>query len=155
MFGVVGVDLFIFATVQLLSNVANLFSKHHFVKRPNEKSCRKNKKLRLYRTTNNIKCFVCFCTVQEFSMKHCHSCHASNKLEVRQMVLVAEPRVRVDLKSVIVTAKINIGIDKIARLLVTSRNIHSIQRNRFECFTASRSSFVQGHGHCAALTIRV
>lgn len=41
-------------------------------------------------------------TVQEFSMKHGHSRHTSNELEIGEVVLITQARVGVDLQSVVV-----------------------------------------------------
>lgn len=44
-------------------------------------------------------------TVQQFSMEHGHSCHASDELEVGEVILVAQARVGVDLEGVVVPAE--------------------------------------------------
>lgn len=45
-------------------------------------------------------------TVQEFSVKHGHSRHASNELEIGEVVLIAQARVGVDLQGVVVPAAV-------------------------------------------------
>lgn len=44
-------------------------------------------------------------TIQQFSMKHSHSCHTSDELEIGEVILVAQAGVGVDLESVVVTAE--------------------------------------------------
>lgn len=44
-------------------------------------------------------------TIQQFSMKHSHSCHTPDELEIGEVILVAQAGVGVDLESVVVAAE--------------------------------------------------
>lgn len=44
-------------------------------------------------------------TIQQFSMKHSHSCHTSDELEIGEVILIAQAGVGVDLECVVVPAE--------------------------------------------------
>lgn len=48
-------------------------------------------------------------TIQEFPVKHGHSCNPSNKLEVGEVVFVAQARVGIDLESVVISGETREG----------------------------------------------
>lgn len=44
-------------------------------------------------------------TIQQFSMKHSHSCHTPDELEIGEVILIAQAGVGVDLECVVVPAE--------------------------------------------------
>lgn len=44
-----------------------------------------------------------YLTIQQFSMKHGHSCHTTYELKIGEVIFVAEAGVGIDLKSVIIS----------------------------------------------------
>lgn len=87
--------------------------KHHLVKRTNEKTFEKNKtwvtKGKQNKTPKPILvgrvsagCQVL--TIQELPMIDSHPSHTANELEVWEMVFIAQPRIWIDLQSVVIPA---------------------------------------------------
>lgn len=59
-------------------------------------------------------------TIQQLSVKYCHTRHSTNKFKVRQMIIIGQTRQRIYLKGVVITEIINQKIK--FTLIKTSEN---------------------------------